>query len=946
MYYIENPGTSYAGLDKKVRLEADTTYNFEVDWRNYGGAIPKIEIAYYDGSDYYSVTQTALSNNTMEGTYFNLSNSTVIDGFEADTTFPASVIYKGYGHYAVSFTTPSDIATSGWTNVRIRVQNIVLNSSVFHYQRGATYYGNFVLRKQGTAGNIILNGDLSMASTGEITTSSYDIPGFEFGVSSSKCDACYILVQPDNFFTSDGAAAQKTLKFNGGDYDYIRQKLLLEPNTQYCLTYNFTFVNAENGAYIQQVDSSSNYSGVTSEYYTDDNTQTKRVVFTTQSDLRKTQFNFVMNMYIGRNAPDASFYFTNVQLRKWNGTAATGPNLINNGGFFFGDEAKADNSTEIIVPAFEVAGDRTEDSTGAIQTLGWDVYGRFNKNTNIEVINTPANFFTAYKAFVDRVPLLRNMLLGFAERGYHPYENINNDDSFDVKDYVHTKLAWLESNGSNGSAATALLAEEWKDTYVNGDNTTHLDTMSTSYFGNGTRPTGTVYYVDNENGNDSNSGTSPSSAWKTLNKVNTASISSGSAVLFKCGGVWRAKTNECTSGDPNKGVLRCKNGVTYGSYGSGNKPIIVGSYYNYKSRTWESAGTNIWRTSINLSGNYHGNDVGIIVYNYGSLIGKMTLKKADLANEGEFWCREPNGTDGGDGYVYVYCTQNPSTRWNSIEIGQKRNLCDLADNCTVNNICFKYGGLHGLTASNLTAVCISNCEIAYIGGAYNTSRLGNGVELGLTAANCRVKNCYVRECYDAGLTFQCWEGTGSFQSINFSNNLIENCNYSIEFFTTNNSDLIKDIYLMNNICRGAGYGWSYDEREGYGQDTSSIGCYRTTHIRVSSGTDFRYTNLSEFYITGNIFDTSKGALIYWWWNDSDHTNALDVYDGLHISGNTLYQAKRGDDDRIIQFKNESGILGSSTYSVREALKLFESTDTPTKLNESRFLLDERVISTY
>ncbi|MBO4431944.1 MAG: hypothetical protein J5852_00270, partial [Clostridia bacterium] len=754
-------------------------------------------------------------------------------------------------------------------------------------------------------------------------------------------DLC-VLPQPDNFFTSNGAAAQKTLKFNGGDYDYIRQKLLLEPNTQYALTYNFTFVNAENGAYMQQVDSSNNYFGVTSEYYTDDNAQTKRVVFTTQSDLREKQFNFVMNMYIGRNAPDASFYFTNVQLRKWNGSAATGPNLINNGGFFFGDEAKADNSTEIIVPAVEVAGDRTEDSTGAIQTLGWDVYGRFNKNTNIEVISTPANFFTAYKAFNDRVPMLRNMLLGFEDRGYHPYEDINNDDNFDVKDYVHTKLAWLES----GTTATTTLADNFKATYVNGDNTTHLDTMSTSYFGNGTRPTGTVYYVDSENGNDSNSGTSSSSAWKTLDKVNSTSMSSGSAVLFKCGGVWRAKTNECTTSDPNKGVLRCKNGVTYGSYGSGNKPIIVGSYYNYKSRTWTSAGTNIWKTSINLSGNYHGNDVGIIVYNYGSLIGKMTLKKADLANEGDFWCREPNGTDGGDGYVYVYCTKNPSERWNSIEIGQKRNLCDLADNCTVNNICFKYGGLHGLTASNLTAVCISNCEIAYIGGAYNTSRLGNGVELGLTAANCRVKNCYVRECYDAGLTFQCWQGTGSFESINFSNNLIENCNYSIEFFTNNNSDKIKDIYLMNNICRGAGYGWSYDEREGYGQDTSSIGCYRTTHLRVSSGTDYRYTNLSEFYITGNVFDCAKGSLIYWWWNDSDNTNALDVYDGLHISGNTLYQAARSDDDRIIQFKNESGVYGSSTYSVREALKLFESTDTPAKLNESKFLLNERVISTY
>ena len=964
MYYISEVTTAFQGLEYYGRLAADTTYVLEFDWRTYSGAYPRVYLEGRTGSETWTgLSQTAVNpDNKMDGVYTAIT----------DNELPATVVYKSYGHYAVSFTTPADLYSSGYQNFYIRFANKIIGDSYFNYGRGATYYGNFNLHKSGESGNAILNGDLSIAQTGFAPHETVDdengargpvtsafksaLNGFTLDInkrlrSGSAGSYSYrdvyedlaIVPQPDNFFTFDGAQPQKTLQFNGGDYDWIRQGLLLESNTQYCLTYNYTFVNAENGAYLQEIDSNNEYSGVTSEYTTYDGTQTKQQVFTTGSDLRTVHENFLMSMYIGRNAPDAIFYFTNVQLRKWNGTEAIGPNLINNGGFFFGDEAKAANGTEITVPAFEVAGDRTDHSTHAIQMLGWDVYGRFNKNTSIEVINTSENFFSGYTSFELRIPMLRRMLIGLQAREYHPYEDIYADESFDVKDYVYTKLAWLEAGGT----ATHRLAETWKATYVNGDNATDLENMDITLFGNKTRPS-TVYYVDNTddgNGDDNNSGTSPSSPWKTLNKVNTASISSGSAVLFKCGCVWRAKTGECTAGDPNKGVLRCKNGVTYGSYGSGPKPVIVGSYYNYKYRTWTQEGnTNVWKTSINLSGNSHGNDVGIIVYNY-SRIGKMTLKKADLANEGDFWCREPSGNDGGDGYVYVYCTQDPSTRWNSIEIGQKRNLCDLANNCTVNNICFKYGGLHGLTASNLRAVCISNCEIVYIGGAYNESRLGNGVEFGLTAADCRVKYCYVHECYDAGLTFQCWgDYTGSFESISFYNNLIENCNYSIEFFTTNNSDLIKDIYIMNNICRGAGYGWSYDEREGYGKDTSSIGCYRTTHIRASSGTDYRYTNLSKFYITGNIFDTAKGALIYWWWNDSDHTNQLDVYDGLTISGNTLYQAARSGDDRIIQFKNESGVYGSSTYGVREALKLFESTDTPTKLNDSKFLLDERVIS--
>ena len=464
--------------------------------------------------------------------------------------------------------------------------------------------------------------------------------------------------------------------------------------------------------------------------------------------------------------------------------------------------------------------------------------------------------------------------------------------------YTNSSGYYAKKTFTGGATAEA---QELKNKIMNSANTEEIYNI-----------TGKKYYISKN--------TPLSSIPETLN--------SGDAVLFERGGVWRV--------NPNPVELVVPDGVIFGAYGEGDKPTFYGSAKNYAAEgVWTSAGENLWKTSLK------GGNAGIIVFDNAYALGVLKWTKDEVAENYDFY------TDDSKEILYMYYNKgNPAADFKSIEIGQKRNLCDLADNCTVNNICFKYGGLHGLTASNLTAVCISNCEIAYIGGAYNTSRLGNGVELGLTAANCRVKNCYVRECYDAGHTFQCWEGTGSFQSINFSNNLIENCNYSIEFFTTNVSDKIKDIYLMNNICRGAGYGWSYDEREGYGQDTSSIGCYRTSHIRVSSGTQYRYTNLSEFYITGNIFDTAKGALIYWWWNDSDNTNLLDVYDGLHISGNTLYQASRSGDDRIIQFKNESGILGSSTYSVREALKLFESTDTPAKLNESKYLLDERVISTY
>ncbi|MDF9796749.1 hypothetical protein OKW21_002012 [Catalinimonas alkaloidigena] len=76
----------------------------------------------------------------------------------------------------------------------------------------------------------------------------------------------------------------------------------------------------------------------------------------------------------------------------------------------------------------------------------------------------------------------------------------------------------------------------------------------------------TTYYVSNS-GNDSNSGTSTSSAWKTVRKVNDANLRPGDKVLFNRGDRWNEELLPGTSG--SSGRL-----ITFGAYGSGNMPII------------------------------------------------------------------------------------------------------------------------------------------------------------------------------------------------------------------------------------------------------------------------------------------------------------------------------------------------------------------------------------
>ena len=85
---------------------------------------------------------------------------------------------------------------------------------------------------------------------------------------------------------------------------------------------------------------------------------------------------------------------------------------------------------------------------------------------------------------------------------------------------------------------------------------------------NMTIPSGAkVYYVSNS-GNDSNNGTSPSTPWKTIAKVNSTNFSRNTYVCFKRDDMWRET------------LMADKAGVTYTAYGTGEKPIICGSPQN------------------------------------------------------------------------------------------------------------------------------------------------------------------------------------------------------------------------------------------------------------------------------------------------------------------------------------------------------------------------------
>lgn len=65
--------------------------------------------------------------------------------------------------------------------------------------------------------------------------------------------------------------------------------------------------------------------------------------------------------------------------------------------------------------------------------------------------------------------------------------------------------------------------------------------MSPVFAETGSTSNGTTYYVDADNGNDSNPGTSPAQAWKSLTKVTATTFQPGDQILLKSGCVWNGE---------------------------------------------------------------------------------------------------------------------------------------------------------------------------------------------------------------------------------------------------------------------------------------------------------------------------------------------------------------------------------------------------------------------
>jgi hypothetical protein len=364
-----------------------------------------------------------------------------------------------------------------------------------------------------------------------------------------------------------------------------------------------------------------------------------------------------------------------------------------------------------------------------------------------------------------------------------------------------------------------------------------------------------TYYVDASRPDDSGNGLSTAAAWKTINKVNAANLLPGDVVLFRRGQVFRGMLV------PNSGSSSAI--IRYGAYGSGVKPLLLGSINKNGIANWVSVGTNLWKTTNvrTVTGNTSV-DAGNIIFNWEQSVGWKVFSLAQVSSQGKFWS-DPDHTNN-KGELTLYSVGNPGSVYSNIEIALWQNNIDQTNKSyiTYENLDLRYSGQHGIGGGNTHHITVKECNFSFIGGSVQpntpTVRLGNGVEFWENSNNSTVERCTFSQIYDCALSPQGL--TRGYQAYNlyFNNNIIDKCEQTFEIWTHAPLSAVHDVYFMNNTCTNAGGGWGHAQRpdkngcflQGYGWDSTS-----TVH---------------NIFIMNNIFsNATQAGVLQMDWPDID-----------------------------------------------------------------------------
>lgn len=387
---------------------------------------------------------------------------------------------------------------------------------------------------------------------------------------------------------------------------------------------------------------------------------------------------------------------------------------------------------------------------------------------------------------------------------------------------------------------------------------------------------GNTYYIDAENGNDSNSGTSESSAWKTLAFALSKTYSEGDKILLKAGSVFDGSFTVNGSGKADSPVVL----GAYGDIDTLGKPIIRSDeeeivLLNIKNVSGWTV-ENIGFTAPNGSGIYVRADGG-------KLTSDITIRNCVFH---DIWYKQCDNHNGNHCPIYIRSSGTGA---------HIRNLT--IQNCNIYDCAFGIK-MSGLTREHNPDLFVSPEE------SYNTDYLIEGMSLnnilhdgimimsvnGMTIRNSsfintsvrdsfpsapvwahHAKNYVIENCEIAGATnekdgmavdFDGWATDAAYQYIYSHDNVrfINNCccdnytrneNCTVRYCLSVNDNKLAN-HAANLICVR-----SYD----YAEDEAPV-CmdnfkfYNNTLVNCSQ---ISFATLTNSYVANNIFVGNKAT---------------------------------------------------------------------------------------
>jgi len=404
----------------------------------------------------------------------------------------------------------------------------------------------------------------------------------------------------------------------------------------------------------------------------------------------------------------------------------------------------------------------------------------------------------------------------------------------------------------------------------------------------------TIYYIA-ANGNDNNNGTSQTTPWQSIAKVNAMmnSFNAGDEILFRRGDKFYGQVNVTKSGSAG-------NEIIFGSYGAGNLPIISGK----KLLTgWTLHSGNIYKTTLTDSAaNLYINEKimtiarfpnsGFMKINSGN--GNSGFYDSDLQQSSGYWvganCRVRTvnwayetkivSAFSGGSVTFSTATQYPLAANYGFYFDNKFTLLDaekewFQDNATSQLYFYAPGGVNP-NSITVEAVTLKyginlNSGVAYV--KVQDLKISGYKEVGVygfSSGNITVQRCAIEQTRRTAIEFN---GSGYVIDNNF---MEDNLNTAVSGIMTNTQ--IKNNFI-NRTALIAGYGGSVNGY--YGMvlyNSSGI----TIENNVIDSTGYTAINgMNNFVIKNNIISYSVLTL-----NDGGGIY-LGTSDGLQISNNMI-----------------------------------------------------------